>query len=102
MSVGLTEYLVLSSLLFSLGILAMLTRRNIIAILMGVELVLNAAGINFAAFSRFVSGNAEGSAFTVFIILIAAAEAAVALAIVLRLYQNKHAVRVEAIEELKN
>lgn len=102
MEIGLFHYLVISSILFCLGVIAMLTRKNIIAILMGVELILNAAGINFAAFSKFSSGNHHGFVFTIFIILIAAAEAAVALAIALRLYQNKQAVHVGSIEELKN
>ena len=77
----LSSYLVLSAILFSLGLYTVVTRRNAVAILMGVELILNAANINFVAFSKFVTHNLDGHLISVFIIMLAAAEAAVALAI---------------------
>jgi len=100
--IGISHYLVISSVLFTLGVLTVLNRRNIIVILMGIELMLNSAGLNFAAFSRFVVGNSEGQAFSIFIILVAAAEAAVALAIVLRTFQNLKTVEIDKIQSLKN
>ena len=85
MMIGLSHYLVVSSALFSLGILGILTRRNAVNVLMGVELVLNSANLNLVAFSRFAAGNLKGQVFAVFVIVVAAAEVAVALAIVLTL-----------------
>jgi NADH-quinone oxidoreductase subunit K len=85
--IGLQHYLIVSAALFSLGMLGILTRRNAVNVLMGVELVLNSANLNLVAFSRFGSGNLQGQLFAVFVIVIAAAEVAVALAIVLTLYR---------------
>jgi NADH:ubiquinone oxidoreductase subunit K len=85
--IGLPHYLIVSAALFSLGMLGILTRRNAVNVLMGVELVLNSANLNLVAFSRFGSGNLQGQLFAVFVIVIAAAEVAVALAIVLTLYR---------------
>ena len=86
---NLQAYLSLASILFSLGIFAIITRKNAVAILMGVELVLNAANINFIAFNRF-SGliNLDGQVFSIFVIVLAAAEAAVALAIIINIFKN--------------
>ena len=93
----LQSYLVISSILFSLGIFAIVTRRNAIAILMGIELLLNSANINFVAFNRFGNmGSLDGHIFAIFVIVIAAAEAAVALAIIINLF--KHAGSVDADE----
>jgi len=88
MHIGLRHFLVLSAILFGLGIVTVATRRNAVSVLMGVELILNAANINFVAFSHYVHGAIAGQAFAVFIIVLAAAEAAVALAIVLAIYRN--------------
>jgi NADH-quinone oxidoreductase subunit K len=88
MNVGLPHYLVLSALLFALGLATVATRRNAVAILMGVELILNAAGLNFVAFAHFVHGGLTGQLFTVFIIVMAATEAVVAMAIVLAIFRN--------------
>jgi NADH-quinone oxidoreductase subunit K len=99
---GLTHFLILSGLLFSLGIFAILTRRNAIMVLMGVELVLNAANINFIAFSRYVTTTLDGHVVAVFVIILAAAEAAIALAIVLNIYQNFNTVNVDEINRLKD
>jgi len=101
MAVGLTHYLVLGAILFSLGLYSVLTRRNAIAILMGVELILNGANINYVAFSHFSAGGLEGQIYAIFVIMLAAAEAAVGLAIVLAIFQIFHTIDVEAAETLK-
>ena len=101
MHVGLSHYLILSALLFSLGIYGVITRRNAIMVLMGIELILNAANINFIAFSHFGGMSFDGQAIAVFVIILAAAEAAVALAIVLNIYQRFHTVNVDEISKLK-
>jgi len=99
---GLTHYLIVSALLFSFGLFAILTRRNAIMILMGIELVLNASSINFVAFSRYSTGTIDGQVVSVFVIILAAAEAAIALAIVLNIYQNFNTVNVDEINRLKD
>ncbi len=99
---GLTHFLIISALLFSMGIFAILTRRNAVMVLMGIELVLNAANINFIAFSRFTTGTFDGQVISIFVIILAAAEAAIALAIVLNIYQNFNTVNVDEINQLKD
>ena len=99
---GLIHFLILSGLLFSFGIFAILTRRNAIMVLMGVELVLNAANINFVAFSRYVTTSLDGHVVAIFVIILAAAEAAIALAIILNIYQNFNTVNVDEISKLKD
>ncbi len=100
--VGLKSYLVVSALTFGLGIMIVVIRRNAIAILMGIELLLNSAGLNFVAFSKFVAGDIiDGQIVTIFIIVIAAAEAAVALAIILNIFNNLSTVAVDEADELK-
>lgn len=99
---GLTHVLLVSALLFMLGTYAILTRRNAIMVLMGIELVLNAAGLNFVAFGRYAAGTFDGQVITLFIIVLAAAEAAIALAIVLNIYQNFHTLNVDEINRLKD
>jgi NADH:ubiquinone oxidoreductase subunit K len=100
--VGLMPYLFLGALLFVCGVLCMATKRNAIGILMGVELVLNAATINFIAFAHYnPTFEIEGQIFALFVIVLAAAEAAVALAIVLNFYNNHMSVDVDTAEELK-
>lgn len=84
----LENMLVLSSMILCLGLLTILTRRNAVSILMGVELVLNAANLNFVAFARFGGHGVDGSVVALFVIVLAAAEAAVALAIIIGIYQN--------------
>ncbi len=83
---GLEAYLAVSAALFGLGIVAIITRRNVIYVLMGIEMILNAANINFVAFNRFGGDGLDGRMFAIFVIILAAAEAAVALAIVLNLF----------------
>ncbi len=101
MAVGLTHYLVLGAILFSLGLYSVLTRRNAIAILMGVELILNGANINYVAFSHFSTGGLDGQIYAIFVIMLAAAEAAIGLAIVLAIFQLFHTIDVGAVETLK-
>ncbi len=101
-AVGLEHYLLIGALLFVCGILCMVLKRNAIGILMGVELVLNGANINFVAFARYNQTFAvEGQVFALFTIVMAAAEAAIALAIVLNFYNNHVSVDVDTAEELK-
>ena len=83
---GLGAYVAVSAALFALGVVVILTRRNVIYILMGIEMILNAANINFVAFNRFGSNALDGKMFAIFTIILAAAEAAVALAIVLNVF----------------
>jgi NADH-quinone oxidoreductase subunit K len=100
--IGLDHYLVLGSILFVCGAVCMATKRNAIGVLIGVELVLNGANINFVAFARFNPAfEIEGQIFALFVIVLAAAEAAVALAIVLNFYNNHTTVDVDTAEELK-
>jgi NADH-quinone oxidoreductase subunit K len=101
MNVGLTHFLAVSLLVFLLGLFCVLTRRNAIGILMGVELILNSANINYLAFARYSAGNYDGQIFALFVIMLAAAEAAIGLAIVLGIYQTFHTIDVEATETLR-
>jgi NADH-quinone oxidoreductase subunit K len=95
-------YLLVSALLFAIGVLAVLARRNAIAVLMGIELMLNAANINFVAFWRYGgSRHMEGQVFAVMVITMAAAEAAVALAIILNVYRRFRTVNVDQINLMK-
>ena len=101
-AVGLNHYLVLGALLFVCGALCMALKRNAIGVLMGVELVLNGANINFVAFARYNPAfEIEGQVFALLVIVLAAAEAAIALAIVLNFYNNHMTVDVDTAEELK-
>jgi NADH-quinone oxidoreductase subunit K len=99
--IGLSHYLIISAALFSLGIMGVLTRKNAVNVLMGVELILNSANLNLVAFSRFSAGNLSGQVFAIFIIVIAAAEAAVALAIVLSMYRLLKSVNLDRADTLK-
>ena len=101
MTVGLTHFLTVSALLFSLGLFGVMKRRNAVGILMGVELMLNASNINFVAFSRYVQHGIDGQIMATFVIVLAAAEAAVALAIVLAMYRNFGTVNAETVSSLK-
>jgi NADH-quinone oxidoreductase subunit K len=98
----LESMLVLSALIFVAGLYTVFTRRNAVSILMGVELILNAANINFVAFSQFVpKAGIHGSVFSIFVIVLAAAEAAVALAIIIGIYQNFGRVDVDQADLMK-
>jgi NADH:ubiquinone oxidoreductase subunit K len=101
-----SKFLIIGALLFSIGVAGVLTRRNIIVIFMSIELILNAANLNFIAFSRYLqeSGSANavaGQVFTVFIIVVAAAEAAIGLGLVIALYRNRETIFVDKIDLLK-
>ena len=99
--VQLAHFLIVSAILFALGIYGIVTRKNAILVLMGVELVLNAANINLIAFSRYGGLNLDGQVAAVFVIILAAAEAAVALAIVLNIYHRFQTVNVDEISSMK-
>ena len=100
--VGLSHYLILSAILFGIGIFGVLTRRNAIGILMSIELMFNAVNINFVAFSKFVTpGEFVGQIFAIFVIAIAAAEATVGLAIVLLIYRNFKGINVDNVNIMK-
>lgn len=101
MEIGLNHYLVVSSILFSLGLYAIVTRKNAIMVLMGIELILNSANINFVAFSVFGNLGINGQISALFVIILAAAEAAIALAIVLNLYKTFTNVNIDEIDNLK-
>ena len=106
-AVGLQQYLVLGAVLFVCGLLTVLLKRNAIGILMGVELLLNAANLNLVAFNRFANGGTagapaiDGQVFAIFVIVLAAAEASVALAIFLNYYNNFSTIDVERAQNLK-
>ena len=91
----------MSAVLFSLGIYGIVTRKNAVMVLMGIELILNAANINFIAFSRFGNYGLNGQVMALFVIVLAAAEAAIALAIVLNIYKTYANVNVDEIDKLK-
>jgi NADH-quinone oxidoreductase subunit K len=95
-----SHYLVLSLILFALGIVAMVVRRNFITVLMGVELILNAANINFLAFSH-QRGDLTGQIFAIFVMAIAAAEAAIGLGIIIALFRLKHTLNLDAAREME-
>ncbi len=99
--VSLEHFLVVSAVLFTLGVICIMTRRNAVAILIGIELLLNAAGLNLIAFSRFNDKLLEGSVFVLFIIVLAAAEAVVALALILALQRRLRTVDVDQTNTLK-
>jgi NADH-quinone oxidoreductase subunit K len=102
--IGIQHYLAVSAALFALGMLAVLTRRNGVHVLMGVELILNSANLNLVAFSRYGTGSAPltGQLFAVFVIVIAAAEVAVALAIVLTLYRLRRTPNLDEADILRH
>ena len=102
----LSKFLVIGALLFIIGVAGVLTRRNIIVIFMSIELILNAANLNFIAFSRYLQDTGSvnavaGQIFAVFVIVVAAAEAAIGLGIVIALYRNKETIWVDEIDILE-
>jgi NADH:ubiquinone oxidoreductase subunit K len=101
-SVPLTHILFVSTALFFIGMYGLFTRRNLITILMAIELILNSVNINFVAFNKYLHpGKMDGLFFTVFIITIAAAEAAVAIAIIINLYRSHKSINVDDATEMK-
>lgn len=103
MSPQLSHFLLLGAVLFAFGLYTVVTRRNAIGVLMGIELILNAANLNFVAFQRYLGAPLlEGQIFTLFIIVIAAAEAAVALGIVLAVFSNQGSIDVSEADTLRD
>ena len=100
MTIGLYHYLGLAAALFSIGNVGVITRRNAIGILIGVELILNACNINLVGFSRF-GGGLDAQVFAIFVIVLAAAEAAVALAIVLQIFDKRRDIDVDRATRLR-
>jgi NADH-quinone oxidoreductase subunit K len=99
--VGLQHFLLLGALLFSLGLITVATRRNAVGVLMGVELILNGANVNFVAFNHYVTGGVSGQVFALFVIVLAAAEAAVGLAIVLAIFQTFRSIDVRLADTMR-
>jgi NADH-quinone oxidoreductase subunit K len=99
---SLASYLIISLILFTVGLVVVISRKNIVAILLGIELILNAAALNFVTYSRFVTNNLDGHVFSLFIIVIAAAESAVGLAIIIRFFQIKETIHVDEATQLRN
>jgi NADH-quinone oxidoreductase subunit K len=94
-------YLTVAALLFVLGIYCVLTRRNAVTILMGIELILNSANLNFIAFSHYCTTGITGQVFALFVIIMAAAEAAIALAIVLNLFKRVNSIDVDDVDTMR-
>jgi len=94
-------FVVLSAILFGLGVIAFVFKRNIITIFMAIELMLNAVNLAFVAFDRAIGGPHDGWVFVFFVIVVAAAEAAVGLAIVIAVVRNRHSLNIEEINLLK-
>lgn len=101
MDPGLSAYLVVGAILFVCGVVCMASKRNGIGVLMGVELVLNGANVNFVAFAKYTALGLDGQIVSLFVIVLAAAEAAVALAIALNFYNNHLTIDVDRADELK-
>ena len=98
---NLSNYVLISAILFSPALFGVITRRNGVAVLMGVELILNSANVNFLAFARFGGMNMSGHVYALFVIVLAAAEAAVALAIIINIFNNFRTINVDDVSELK-
>jgi NADH-quinone oxidoreductase subunit K len=101
MNIGLEHYLVVSVLLFCLGLLGVIVRRNLLVIYMSLELMLNAANLALVAFSRYSGGSLDGQVFVFFIITVAAAEVSVGLALIVALYRRRQTAHVEDLTTLK-
>lgn len=100
-ALSLGHFVVLGGILFALGLFTVITRRNAIGILMGVELVLNSANINYVAFARYANAGYDGQVFAIFVIMLAAAEAAIGLAILVVYHRNRGTIEVEDINLMK-
>jgi NADH-quinone oxidoreductase subunit K len=97
----LTHFLVVGALLFALGLVTVATRRNAVGVLMGIELILNGANVNLVAFNRYITGGVDGHVFALFVIVLAAAEAAVGLAIVLTIFQTFRTIDVRIADTMR-
>jgi len=100
MTIGLAHYLVVSAMLFALGLAGVIVRRNLLVIYMSLELMLNAANLTLVAFSRFTN-NLDGQVFVFFVITVAAAEVSVGLALIVAVYRKRQTVHVEDLRTLK-
>lgn len=102
MQIGLNHFLILSAILFSIGLYGTLAKKNAVAVLMGIELMLNAVNINFVAFSKYITpGLLTGQIFSIFVVVIAAAEVTVGLALVISIYRDRLSVNMEDFDWLK-
>lgn len=102
MSLPIESYLVVSTLLFFIGVFGFIVRKNLISILMSIELILNAVNINFVIFNRFLyPDQLDGFIYSLFVIVVAAAETAVAISIIINVYRKKKNIDVKSINELK-
>ena len=99
---SLVNYQIISLVLFVIGVYVCLTRRNAVRFLMGIELILNAAALNFIAYSRFIEAGVNGQVTAIFVIIIAAAEAAVALAILLNIFRHMHDINIDDATQLSD
>lgn len=99
---GLGAFIAVSAILFGIGIVCIITRRNMIYVLMGIEMILNAANINFVAFNRFNGDAMDGRMFAIFVIILAAAEAAVALGIVLNVYHLFESIKPSDVDLMRD
>lgn len=98
----LQSYLFISTALFSIGLFGLLARRNLVAILISLELILNSASLNFVAFGKFaMADKSVGQTFAIFIIALAAAEVCIALSLILLLYRTKNSINIEQAKDLK-
>ncbi len=102
LTVSLTHFLVISVVLFSRGMYGVITRKNAVMVLMGIELILNSANINFIAFAKFGNFGLQGQIIALFVIVLAAAEAAIALAIVINIYKTIVNINVDEIDSLRD
>ena len=100
--IPLNAFLITAVIIFVLGIVTILYKKNAIGILMGVELILNAVNLNFIAFARHIDTGLNGQMVALFVIILAAAEAAVALAIILNIYRTRTTIDVTRIDEMQN
>lgn len=99
--IGLQEFLTVGAVLFVLGLYTVMTRRNAVMVLMGIELILNSANLNFIAFARYLGPGIGGQVVAVFVIILAAAEAAIALAIVLNIYRIHNKINVDEVDSMR-
>ena len=99
--ISLEHYLVVSAILFTVGVMIIIMKKNAIVVLMGIELILNATNINLVAFSQYDRIHLQGQVFALFVMIIAAAEAAVALAIILRIYRYYRTSELDQVDQLK-
>jgi len=100
--ISLQSYLIVSAIVFILGIITILYKKNAVGILMGVELILNSVNLNFVAFAKYIDTHINGQLVAIFIIILAASEAAVALAIILNLYRDRANIDVTKVDQMKN